>query len=185
MIVEALMIKARLAPATLQYSAANHDKGSGIALYSRLPIDSNLLELGEGDARPGIQASLKINETKINIVSFHPRAPIRKGHFALRNQMLASAATCLLALPNPKICIGDFNMSPWSYYYQNFLRQTQLKDARKANGLMPSWPTFLMLRWLMIPIDHCLISRDIRVLEIKTGQRVGSDHLPLVVDLKC
>jgi len=160
------------------------DAGSGIALYSRKPIDSNSIELGEGDARPGIHASLKINDTKINIVTFHPRAPVRRGHFALRNQMLACAATCLLELPNPKICIGDFNMSPWSHYYRNFLRQAQLKDARNGRGLLATWPTFLLFRWLMIPIDHCLVSKEIRVLKIKTGPRIGSDHLPLIVDLK-
>jgi endonuclease/exonuclease/phosphatase (EEP) superfamily protein YafD len=161
------------------------DQGSGIALYSRTAMDSHSLELGEGDARPGIHASLKINDTTINIVAFHPRAPIRKGHFALRNQMLDSAATCLQGIANPKICIGDFNTSPWSYYYKNFLRQTQLKDARKGNGLLTTWPTFLIFRWFMIPIDHCLISKNIRVLKIETGPRIGSDHLPLIIDLQC
>jgi endonuclease/exonuclease/phosphatase (EEP) superfamily protein YafD len=165
------------------------NQGSGIALYSRLPMDSNALDLSEKDARPGIHASLKINDTKINdtkinIVSFHPRAPIRKGHFALRNRMLASAAACLQDLPNPKICIGDFNTSPWSHYYQNFVKQTRLKDARKGRGLLPTWPTFLIFSWLMIPIDHCLISNDICVVKMKTGEDIGSDHLPLVADLE-
>lgn len=160
------------------------ERGSGIALYSRMPMESSSLELGEGDDRPGIKARLTIGEKKIAIVSFHPRAPIRKGHFALRNRMLATAAVHLRDMDNPKICIGDFNTSPWSYYYRSFLQQTQLKDSRNARGLLPTWPTFLIFRWLMIPIDHCLISNDIRVVKMKTGEDVGSDHLPLMIDLK-
>ena len=36
---------------------------------------------------------------------------------------------------------------------------------------------------LTIPIDHCLISRDITVSNLYVGPDLGSDHLPLVADL--
>jgi endonuclease/exonuclease/phosphatase (EEP) superfamily protein YafD len=36
---------------------------------------------------------------------------------------------------------------------------------------------------LSIPIDHCLISPDIKVVNIRTGPNVGSDHRPLITDL--
>jgi endonuclease/exonuclease/phosphatase (EEP) superfamily protein YafD len=160
------------------------ERGSGIALYSRMPMESNSLDLREGNDRPGIQVSLTIGKRKMNIVSFHPRAPIRKGHFALRNRMLAAAADQLRDMGNPKICIGDFNTSPWSHYYRGFLQQTQLRDGRNARGLLPTWPTFLIFGWLMIPIDHCLVSNDILVVKMKTGEDIGSDHLPLVADLE-
>jgi endonuclease/exonuclease/phosphatase family metal-dependent hydrolase len=35
----------------------------------------------------------------------------------------------------------------------------------------------------MIPIDHCLVSPDIDVLRMRTGRNIGSDHLPIIVDM--
>jgi endonuclease/exonuclease/phosphatase (EEP) superfamily protein YafD len=79
------------------------------------------------------------------------------------------------------IIAGDLNLSPWSPYYARLVRETGLADIRKGFGLLPTWPTHL--RPMMIPIDHCLVSPDISVSRVRTGEHIGSDHLPLIVDL--
>lgn len=158
--------------------------GSGIALYSRFRFQQLSLELNEGNARPGILAKIDFDGVAVSLLSIHPRAPIQKGHFELRNAMFDSAAECLRKLPDPKIFIGDLNITPWSHYYRSFAEQTGLADVRKGFGLLPSWPTFLSFKWLMIPLDHCLVSDDIRVTSVKTGEPFGSDHLPLIVELE-
>jgi endonuclease/exonuclease/phosphatase (EEP) superfamily protein YafD len=43
---------------------------------------------------------------------------------------------------------------------------------------------FLFFKSLMLPLDHCLVSEDIRVADVKTGEAIGSDHLTLVVELE-
>lgn len=160
------------------------DDGSGMALYSRLSFERLPIALPEGDVRPGILVSLDTKSGKISLLSIHPRAPIRRGHFEQRNQTLASAATCLRELPEPKICVGDLNASVWSPFFQDFAKQTKLTSVRQGFGLLPSWPAFMGFNCLMIPIDHCLVSNDIRVVNAQTGERIGSDHLPLIVELE-
>lgn len=158
--------------------------GSGMALFSRLAFERLEIALPEGEARPGILIRLNVGGSTVSLLSIHPRAPIRKGYLEQRNKMLEAAASYLQNLPTPKICVGDLNTSLWSPYYRSFAKQTHLMNVRKGFGLLSSWPTFLFFRWLMIPIDHCLVSDDIRVIKARTGEPIGSDHLPLVVEIE-
>jgi endonuclease/exonuclease/phosphatase (EEP) superfamily protein YafD len=160
------------------------DGGSGIALYSRFPFERLAIAFPEGEARPCILARLEIDGISVSLLSIHLRTPIRDDHYALRNRMLAAAADCLCEQPAPKILIGDLNITPWSPYYRSFVEKTKLVDVRKGFGLLPSWPTFLFFKWLMLPLDHCLVSEDIRVADARTGEAIGSDHLPLIVELE-
>ncbi|HEU0178738.1 MAG TPA: endonuclease/exonuclease/phosphatase family protein [Blastocatellia bacterium] len=91
---------------------------------------------------------------------------------------------CLRNLPAPMICVGDLNITPWSPYYHRFIERTELVNVRKGFGLFPSWPTFLFFKWLMLPLDHCLVNEDVRVANVKTREAIGSDHLPLIVELE-
>lgn len=157
--------------------------GSGIALYSKIKpekLTRNNLGLSW---RPGIQIDFKLGETLVHLVTIHPPTPTEPPNFRARNQQFAAVAQHLVSLPAPKILIGDLNDTVWSTYHQQLLAQTQMVNARQGFGLLPSWPSWLRLSPLMIPIDQCLVSPEIAVAHIKAGKNVGSDHLPLVVEL--
>jgi endonuclease/exonuclease/phosphatase (EEP) superfamily protein YafD len=157
--------------------------GSGMAIFSRFQIERLALDLPEGDARPGLLVKLDVESVSVALLSIHPRAPIRPGHFELRNEMLASTVNCLNLLAAPKLLVGDLNVTPWSPYYQCLAKQARLLNVRKGFGPLPSWPTFLFFKWLMIPLDHCLVSEDIKVSQVQTGELIGSDHLPLIIEI--
>ena len=161
------------------------DGGSGIALYSRIPLrNPKIISMGD-DKRPGIAATVNVNGSLVSLLTIHTHAPLREGHFEYRNEQLAAAVWYVRHLPSPKIFVGDLNTSLWSPYYSDFMRETGLVDAREGFGVLPSWPTFLPFgSLLMIPIDHCLVSPDVNVLSTRTGADIGSDHLPLIIELE-
>jgi endonuclease/exonuclease/phosphatase (EEP) superfamily protein YafD len=157
--------------------------GLGLALYSSLPVERfDVMALGR-ERVPGILARLPLRGGMLSIATVHPRPPLRRHYFRHRNEQLHDAASVVQALPAPKILVGDFNTSLWSPYYAQLIRQTDLHDARQGFGLLPTWPAFMRLPLLMIPIDHCLVSPDISVIKMRTGRNIGSDHLPLIVDM--
>jgi endonuclease/exonuclease/phosphatase (EEP) superfamily protein YafD len=156
--------------------------GSGIALYSRLPIaHAEAVYLGQ-QRRPGVIARLNLGTSVLAVVTIHPRAPLHDRAFGDRNEQLLAATKVVERVPSPKLLVGDFNTSPWSPYYKRVVRDTNLRDARKGFGLLPTWPA--ALSWIGLPIDHCLVSPELSVARMRTGANIGSDHLPLIIDLR-
>ncbi|HEU4601170.1 MAG TPA: endonuclease/exonuclease/phosphatase family protein, partial [Steroidobacteraceae bacterium] len=82
----------------------------------------------------------------------------------------------------PLLVAGDFNITPWSSYYQQFVKDSTLSDSDWGQGLPASWPS--VLGPLGIRIDHCLHSAHWDVIATHTGPELGSDHLPVTVDLQ-
>lgn len=158
--------------------------GCGIAFYSRFSFKRLPIALPEGDLRPGLMVILDIEGTPVSLLTIHTRAPLRRGHFERRNKALIAATNLIKNLSAPRVFVGDLNATPWSPWYQRLVKETKLIDARKGFGLLPSWPTAMLFPWLMIPIDHCLVSEDIRIIKARTGERIGSDHLPLIIEME-
>jgi endonuclease/exonuclease/phosphatase (EEP) superfamily protein YafD len=79
------------------------------------------------------------------------------------------------------VVAGDLNMSPWSPFFRRFMKKSGLKDSEDSFGFQPTWPTYQPI--LYLPLDHVLVSRDIAIVDRRIGAKVGSDHLPVVVDL--
>lgn len=80
------------------------------------------------------------------------------------------------------IVIGDFNSTPWSSRFRKFQQASNLRNSQQGFGLQPTWQTSLP-SVLMIAIDHCLHSQSITTINRYIGSNIGSDHLPLVVEL--
>lgn len=159
------------------------ESGGGIALFSKIKpetIEKNELGLSW---RAGIEATFKLEKTLLHLLVIHPPTPTEAINFPPRNQQLQAATERLQSWPAPKILMGDLNDTMWSSYHSPMLRQANMVNARRGQGIVPSWPAWLMLKPLMIPIDHCLVSPEIVVVSVKAGKNVGSDHLPLVVEL--
>jgi len=154
----------------------------GIALFSRLPLSgSKILYLGGAEV-PSVTAQIDVGVRRVTVLGTHPLPPGSPETFRLRNEQLDGLAKFVLCQTNPVLVLGDLNATPWSYYFQRLVRETRLTDSAKGRGIHATWPAAMFP--LRIPIDHCLVSQEFRVVKRVTGYSVGSDHLPVVVDLE-
>lgn len=153
----------------------------GIAIYSRFPFDSvKALDLGSVGV-PSIFTTITIAGKIVNILAVHPLPPIGMGSYSERNTQLSAMSTYIKRLPNYKIVIGDLNVTMWSPFFTKLIRESGLVNARRGHGVLASWPTHFPL--MMIPIDHCLVSPEIHVNTMRLLINIGSDHLPIMVNL--
>ncbi|MEM1171971.1 MAG: endonuclease/exonuclease/phosphatase family protein [Cyanobacteria bacterium P01_H01_bin.35] len=157
----------------------------GKSIYSKIPLENSnkiiTAKYQKSKIRRSLVTQLKVPGKPISLIVTHLTIPTKRANFKLRNQELELLADYVSKLQSPIIVVGDFNTSIWSPYYHQFVNKTGLINGRGGFGIQPSWPTFLPLFY--IPIDHCLVSPEIQVLNSQIGKDVGSDHLPVITDV--
>lgn len=154
----------------------------GIAMYSRIPLDTVTHVDSPPYGYPTLVAQASVSGSKLTLVSTHPMIPLGKSGFAARNTQLEHVASLVADASGPTVLIGDLNTSIWSHSFRKLLSATGMHDARRGFGVLPTWPTFMP--FAMIPIDHTLVSSEIGVEAVRRGRRIGSDHLPLIVTIQ-
>lgn len=153
----------------------------GIALLSRLPLTSSAVVGTEPLGLPTIVATLAASGKRLAVVATHPMIPLGAANYEARNLQLGILADLFGNMNGPRLLAGDLNASLWDRHYRLLEKRTMLRNVREGKGILPTWPTFLPVA--MIPIDHVLVSREVGVEDVRTGPRIGSDHLPLLVTL--
>lgn len=154
-------------------------------VYSKLPLlDPETVVYGS--YRGLIAADLQIGDLQVKFVATHayPQLYWGQGGWQIRNQQLSGLKKYARDRRQPIIIMGDLNVSMWSPYYRSMIKGSGLRNARQGLGILPTHsiiaPQFAALS---APIDHCLVSSDVRVENFRLGPAIGSDHLPIIAEL--
>lgn len=153
----------------------------GIALLSRHVLEDVEIKHFSRVRVPSIYSKLVIENKNIHLIVTHPLPPGSIQNFISRNGALKSTGKFINTLSGKKVIIGDLNTTMWSPYYKDLIESTDLYDCRRGFGLQPTWPSSQFIT--MIPLDHCLVSKDIQVYHFEVLSDIGSDHLPFLVNL--
>ena len=154
----------------------------GIALFSRFPFEDLHFRRLNHDGIYMVVGRFSFGSTPITLAVAHPVPPAGPAYSALRNEQLDQLSEILRSFRDSEIILlGDLNTSPWSPVYRRFEQSAGLHNCARGFGLLPTWPTGF--RPLMIPLDHCLLSSGLRAVSLEAGPEVGSDHLPVLVEI--
>jgi endonuclease/exonuclease/phosphatase (EEP) superfamily protein YafD len=159
----------------------NQAQHYGAIIFARWPIlTAESLAVAQAPARMA-HVTLDWNGRPIDVLGVHLHWPMGARNSRWRNQELAGIAAFAATRAGPLIVAGDFNITPWSSHFKDTLARSGLNDCAAGHGLAPSWPA--QLPPLGIRIDHCWASKHWRSADVRLGPYLGSDHLPLIVDL--
>ncbi|MEP1932679.1 MAG: endonuclease/exonuclease/phosphatase family protein [Roseibium sp.] len=175
-------------------------KLGSLVVYSKLPLLDAVSETIEGTRPDGASVyydenrellSLKLDtgSEPLNLVVIHPDSPRNERRWNNKRSYFNSVDTLITELREeangPILAIGDWNSAPWSERFQRTLSSNNLSTAY-ADG-WPQTTRFFFdyrLHWILgAPVDQFAITDDIQVKSVSLGPHVGSDHLPLEVEL--
>jgi endonuclease/exonuclease/phosphatase (EEP) superfamily protein YafD len=149
----------------------------GIGLWSRYPLAAEPIPL---ETTTALDARVTTPRGEIRLIGLHLRAPTSPAKAAERVRQFADLDALTRGEALPLVVVGDFNSTPYSPYFSDWLADAGLRDAHGA-GFGITWPTFLPI--LGIPIDHCVVSPSLGVAAFRRLPAFGSDHYPILCRL--
>ncbi len=152
----------------------------GIGVLSQIPVDVDFEKIGKAGL-PSVVARVTLGEQVVIIVGTHPTPPVNRLAFELRNDQLAALGEFTKKRSAPLVLIGDLNTTQWSPYFTDLLAESGLRHGGRGQGLQATWPGLPLP--FRIPLDHVLHSAEFEVVAHEVAATVGSDHLPVLVDV--
>ena len=111
------------------------------------------------------------------IVAIHAPSPIYGDGLPKRDLIFEKLGALIAGLDGPVIVLGDFNASPYTPVYRDFVEVAGLATFRHLPASYPA-----RLGGFGVPIDHVL-ARGARVTELYALPSIGSDHRPLAATI--
>ena len=152
----------------------------GIAMFSRIPIESMRVRYLGAASLPSISAELVSGDRTISLLATHPLPPAGGSEARYRDEQLQAVAKWAREQSGEVVVTGDLNITPWSPMFAEFLESADLHNSAEGNGVGGTWPAFFPP--MLIPIDHFLHTDEVVVTRREVAKAKGSDHLPLLVE---
>lgn len=158
--------------------------GAPVVLFSRWPVPAETVVQPAAAERPYVVARLAAPGATPLVVGVHPASPspTEPEDSRERNYQLDHIGATVEGIAGPVVLAGDLNTTPWSPHFRDLLAATGLRDAGTGQGWLPTWP--VRLGPVGIPIDHVLVRGEVAVAGLRRGPDIGSDHYPLIADLR-
>lgn len=169
-------------PSSYSRAQGGHD---GIGIYSKHKAEFSMtLITEEGVSMPVVTAKVSPegeDENDLTLLGFRAVSPHSQKLYSARNRTIEKAADMTSETEGAAMLTGDFNSTP----YTPILRS--VKDNEKlhfgASPFCTTWPTNRS-RIYLIQIDNCLVNDNIRIISSRRGEKLDSDHYPLIIEFQ-
>jgi len=164
-----------LAVSQMQRDAFLAAGGSGLVVTYRLEVRGRAVDLTNlhlETPRAGLEA--------IRAGRIEEGAPLLEGKSALRDIEHRFAQRWVDTLPEPRLVLGDFNSPPESPMFRSYWGDWQNAFNLVGVGLGGT----RLNGWIRARIDHILADDRWIVVRSRLGPRLGSDHAPILADVR-
>lgn len=159
----------------------DHRNTGDLGIFSRVPISRMEQILIQNRAAQAID--IPLGEKTLRLFAVHSPRPNRDSADDYYT-FWRTIEPIIARAPRPVAVIGDFNATQHSRVYEQ-LEADGLRSAHedRGRGYAVTWPNGE--NWIPpIRIDQAFVSPDVECISIREGQGAGSDHKPLILDLR-
>ncbi len=161
------------------FKTCEQKRDCAIGLFSRLPVRHfNVVGRHDDAGPPFISAELAVGKSTVTVIGAHALSPDQGPH--ANYVELDHLATRVRHHRGPVVLAGDLNTTIWANVFDHFRRTSGLNHM---GHLIPTWPA-KPFPLPQIGIDHIFVSPDLELSEVAAGHAAGSDHLPLVANVR-
>lgn len=161
----------------------------GLAVYSKTPYEQTgvdgPLELGEG-LTPQIRAVIDVDGMELAVYNLHLMMPLALGAHAEQRHQIADLVDELRNEDGATLVAGDLNFTETTPHHDAIV-DAGFRSAWDiaGHGRGSTWPARSALRFLPgLRLDHVFVSKTVSVGGMTIGSRNGSDHRPVIVDIR-
>jgi endonuclease/exonuclease/phosphatase (EEP) superfamily protein YafD len=152
-----------------------------INVFSRLPV--RRFQVITSQDRTCVLVDVALGNDSLRLFCLHSPRPLVDGE----NQYYSfwqEIEPILAKQPEPLVVIGDFNATQHSLVYEQ-LTTGRLRSAHedRGRGYATTWPNGLK-PLPPIRIDQALLSPQVECVSVVEGRGLGSDHKPVILDLR-
>lgn len=152
-----------------------------VIVRARVPIDN--LKANWAAGRVYIQFSVTRDNRTLHFLALHSPRPMQLIGHDYRSYW-HDVLPAIARQPRPLVVVGDFNSTQYSRIYEQ-VTELGLRSVHEllGRGYVATWPNGR--RWVPpIRIDHAFISQGVECKDCQEGVGTGSDHRPLVLNLR-
>lgn len=148
------------------------------ALFAKLPFAAGSAAFDRPGGFPMVEARFDLPDGPLTVFGAHLARPFY-GPLGMQQDQARRLADRVAAAGGRKVLVGDLNAVPWGAVVEELRDRAGLG---RLGGLEGTWPA--MLPWpAQIAIDHALADPTLAHAPLRVGPAVGSDHLPVIVEL--
>lgn len=161
------------------------DNTYGMLLYSKFPLRNERIRYLVDDSIPSMEAIVQLpNGKEIQLYCIHPTPPMPQENPSStdRDAEMLTIAKSAKKSSLPVIVAGDFNDVAWSNSTSLFKDTSGLLDPRIGRGFFNTFNAkSYIMRW---PLDHFFASDEFRLITMRLGEDIDSDHFPAYFEIK-
>ncbi len=154
-------------------------KDTGRVTLTRFPLMGKPEYIEQTNAYD-IITHIEVGGQVVSVFNIHPEACLGYAKF---NQQKADWNNLFTAVDihqgNHIIICGDFNVTPWHYYYRKLVKHLPYCYDELLNVLCFTFPAWLGA-FMFLNLDHCLVSDNVYIVKQVRCVGVNSDHYPVL-----